>query len=502
MYTSLRVNQLSVTLSKVEGLTLVVDNLVYFNYNRLEGDSHMEHTEIWRNALGELQVTLSRANFETWFKNTFIIDYNKGVFIIGVPTFFVEDWLKKKYLKDITKALQNQVEDPIQLIKFKIAAPSPDQVIQFEKNKVVHISVDKPSIKTPSVELQSLPKNTTLNSAYKFENFVVGPSNQLAHAAALAVAKNPGKIYNPLYVYGESGLGKTHLMQAIGNEFLANHPDKCVLYVSTETFINDFISAVSSGSGKAKDFKNRYRNVDLLLIDDIQFLSRKESTQEEFFHTFNHLHQNNKQVVLTSDCFPKAIKGLENRLQTRFEGGMVTDISQPDVETREAILLQKAKSYKTPINEEIINYIAQNVISSIRELEGALTKIVATCELTNCPLTLEKASEILGNIISKKRQVITPELIIREVHKYYQIPIEDLLGKKRTKEIVVPRQITMYLLRHEASLSYPEIGREMGGKDHSTIMHGCSKIEADVSKNQRVKDDLSNIKEKIFSTIK
>ncbi|MCL5410733.1 MAG: chromosomal replication initiator protein DnaA [Patescibacteria group bacterium] len=462
----------------------------------------MDSTEIWRNALGELQVTLSRANFETWFKNTFIIDYNKNIFTIGVPTFFVEDWLKKKYLKDILKALQNQVEEPIQLIKFKIAAPSPNQVIQFEKNKIVHTPVDKPSFKAPSVEPRSLPNNTTLNNSYKFENFVVGTSNQLAHAAARSVAKSPGKTYNPLYIYGDSGLGKTHLMQAIGNEFLSQNPDKCVLYVSTETFINDFISAVSSGSGKAKDFKNRYRNVDLLLIDDIQFLSRKEGTQEEFFHTFNHLHQNNKQVVLTSDCFPKAIKGLEIRLQTRFEGGMVADISQPDIETREAILSQKAKTYNIPIDQEIISYIAENVKSSIRELEGALTKVIATCELTNSSLTLEKTSEILGNIITKKNQVITPELIIREVHKHYQIPIEDILGKKRTKEIVVPRQITMYLLRHEANLSYPEIGREMGGKDHSTIMHGCSKIEADVSKNQRVKEDLSVIKEKIFSIVK
>lgn len=462
----------------------------------------MDCTETWRNALGELQITLSRANFETWFKNTFIFSYNKGVFTIGVPTFFVEDWLKKKYLKDISKALQKQVEDPIQVIKFKIAAPSPDQVIKFEKNKVVHTPVEKPTIKIPSIKPQSLPQNITLNSSYEFENFIVGPSNQLAHAAALAVSKNPGDTYNPLYIYGDSGLGKTHLMQAIGNEFLKKHPNKCVLYVSSETFINEFIAAVKSGSGKANDFKERYRNVDLLLIDDIQFLSNKEGTQEEFFHTFNHLHQNKKQVVLTSDCFPKAIKGLESRLQTRFEGGMVTDISQPDVETREAILLQKAKTRNLEIDPIIINYIAQNVQTSIRELEGAFTKIIATCELMNCELTLEKTSEILGNIITNKKRSITPELIIREVHKYYQVPIEDLLGKKRTKEIVTPRQITMYLLRHEANLSFPEIGREMGGKDHSTIMHGCNKVEADISTNQVLKDDLSLIKEKIFSVLK
>lgn len=465
----------------------------------------MNLVEIWQNALGELQVALSRANFETWFRNTFIFDFKKGFFTVGVPTFFVEDWLKKKYYKDIHKALQNQVDETIQGIKFKIASPSPDQVILFEKSKVIHKPVDKsvPSIqRTNTSSTPSLPKNTTLNSDYKFENFVVGASNQVAHAAALAVVDNPGNTYNPLYIFGDSGLGKTHLMQAIGHKFLEKNPDKCILYVSTETFINDFINAIQTGSGKAKDFKNRYRNVDMLLIDDIQFLGGKETTQEEFFHTFNHLHQNKKQVVLTSDRYPKEIKGLEIRLKTRFEAGMITDISLPDIETRQAILKQKAKNQNKEVDDKIITFIAENIKSSIRELEGALIKIIATCELTKCPLTLDKASEILKNIIDNKKQVITSDLIIREVHHYYHIPIEDLLGKKRTKEIVIPRQIMMYLLRHEANLSYPEIGREIGGRDHSTIMHGCEKIEADLSSNLKLKDDLGNIKERIYQIIK
>lgn len=462
----------------------------------------MDLSEIWRNVLGELQLTLSKANFETWFKNTFIVSYNKGVFVIGVPTFFVEDWFKKKYVKDIQKVLQKQVKEPISAIKFKIATPSPDQLIRFEKNKLVHTPVDKPSPSQPLATPQTLPKNTTLNESYRFDNFVVGQSNQLAHAAALAVANNPGITYNPLYIYGDSGLGKTHLMQAIGNKYLIDNPDKCVLYISSETFVNDYISAVRLGSGKSKDFKSHYRNVDLLLIDDIQFLAGKEGTQEEFFHTFNHLHQNKKQVVMTSDCFPKDIKGLETRLKTRFEGGMVTDISQPDVETREAILLQKATSRGIKIKPEVISYIAENVNSSIRELEGALTKIIATCQLLSCEPTLDKVSEVIVKITNQKKETITPDLIIREVHKYFQIPIEDLLGRKRTKEIVVPRQIIMYLLRHEANLSYPEIGREMGGKDHSTIMHGCEKIEAEIANNQVIKDSLTSIKEKIFFALK
>ena len=459
----------------------------------------MDLVEIWRNALGELQVSLSKANFETWFKSTFIFEFKKGVFIVGVPTFFVEDWLKKKYFKEIQKALQNQIDEPIVAIKFKIAAPKADQVISLERDKVIHKPVDKSVIISDNTSTPILTQNAMLNDGYIFSNFVVGPSNQLAFAAAQAVVDKPGTQYNPLFVYGDSGLGKTHLMQAIGHAYLTKHPDKRVLYVSTETFTNDFIQAVSSGFGKAKDFKNRYRNVDLLLIDDIQFLSTKEQTQDEFFHTFNHLHQNKKQVILTSDRVPKDIKGLEIRLKTRFEGGMVCDIGHPDLETREAILRQKAKNLGKQIENEILVFIAQNVKSSIRELEGALNKLLATCELTNTPLTKDVAAEVLNNIIEEKQQYITPELVIREVHKYFRVPIEELLGPKRTKELVLPRQITMYLLRHECSMSFPEIGRKMGGKDHSTVMHGNEKIERNISIDHRLKEDLNIIKDRIHA---
>jgi len=459
----------------------------------------MDLIEVWKIVLGELQVSLSRANFETWFRNTFIYEYKKGVFTIGVPTFFVEDWLKKKYLKDIQRVLQTQADEPITQIKFKIAAPKPEQVISFDKTKVIHTPVDKSVQKVAAENIQQLPQNTSLKEDYTFDNFVVGPSNQLARAAAEAVASKPGNLYNPLFIYGESGLGKTHLMQAIGHEFLNKYPEKKVLYVSTETFINDFIQAVGSGFGKAKDFKNRYRSVDLLLIDDIQFLSTKEQTQDEFFHTFNHLHQNKKQVVLTSDRIPKDIKGLEIRLKTRFEGGMVCDIGYPDLETREAILRDKAKKLGKALDGDIITFIATNVKSSVRELEGALNKLIATCELTKSELTEAKAVEVLSNIVKEKQQFITPELVIREVHKYYRIPIEELLGKKRTKELVTPRQTIMYLLRHECNLSFPEIGRKMGGKDHSTIMHGCDKVQKNISTDNRLKDDINFIKEKIFT---
>lgn len=461
----------------------------------------MDLIEIWQNALDELEVTLSKANFQTWFKGTFILEFKKGVLIIGVPNIFAEDWLKKKYFKEITKALEHQISEPILTIKFKIATPPPEVQLMMANKPVVHNSVDK-NKREESVgkaQKQALPTNSTLNNSYRFGDFVVGSSNQLAHAAALAVSNNLGSQYNPLFIYGNSGLGKTHLMQAIGHALLEKNSSKKVLYVTSETFINDFINAVESGHGKAKDFKDRYRSVDLLLIDDIQFLSHKESTQEEFFHTFNHLHQNNKQVVLTADCHPKAIKGLEIRLQTRFEGGMVADISQPDIETREAILRQKAKKQEKEVDNEVVHYIAENVSSSIRELEGALIKIIATCELLSIPITLDKSKEILSGYFEEKKQAITADLIIREVHKYYKIAVEDLLGKKRNRELVVPRQITMYLLRHEAGLSFPQIGREMSGKDHSTIIHGCKKIGAEIGNDKKIKDEISALKEIIYA---
>ena len=462
----------------------------------------MDKVKVWKNSLSEIEVTVSKANFTTWFKNTFIIDYKKGVFIIGVPTFFVEDWLKKKYIDQIRNALENQSGEKVKTVRFKIATPEAYQIAIPDQTKFIHNPVDKSISKKPTLtEQKSLPKNSTLNNIYLFENFVVGPSNQLAHAASDAVAKTPGSVYNPLFIYGESGLGKTHLMQAIGHQILTNDPNKKILYVSTETFVNDFIQAVEVGSGRAKDFKNRYRTVDILLIDDIQFLSGKESTQEEFFHTFNHLHQNNKQVVLTADRFPKAIKGLEKRLQTRFEGGMVADISQPDIETRAAILKRKSARYVTSVDDEVINFIAENIKSSIRELEGALTKVIAMAELKKVAPTKELAAEVLNKIIEISRTIITPELVIKVICKHYSVPKEDLLGRKRTKDIVTPRQVLMYLMRHEINLSFPLIGKEMGGKDHTTIMHGCNKIEAEMSLNPKLKEDIATIKDSIHTIV-
>jgi chromosomal replication initiator protein len=461
----------------------------------------MDLNEIWRNCLGELEVTVSRPNFVTWFKNTFLAEYKNGVFTVGVPNFFYEDWLKRKHLQDIAKALSKQVNNPNITVKFKIGNPTPEQTVAFSDDKVIHKPVDKPRDTEVTFASQTLPQNSTLNSYYIFENFVVGSSNQLAYAAAEAVAKKPGDTYNPLFIYGDSGIGKTHLMQAIGNYLIEKQPNTKVLYITAETFINDFINAVEAGSGKAKHFKNRYRSSDILLIDDIQFLSGKEQTQEEFFHTFNHLHQNRKQVVLTADRTPKAIKGLEKRLQTRFEGGMVADMAPPDFETRSAILKHKAKNKGYQIGEDVVSYVAENIKSSVRELEGALTKIIATCELQKCEVNLDSTVKILNNIIETNRRAISSEIIIKETCRFFHVNEDDLLGKRRNKEIVKPRQVAMHLMYHELGVSYPDIGKIMGGKDHTTIMHGDKKIALEIKTNSQTKEQIALIKEKIYSNI-
>lgn len=455
--------------------------------------------KIWQKALGELEVVLSKANFTTWFKDTFIFSHKNGVFTIGVPTFFIEDWLSKKYIKEIKNALQKQVDTEISDIKFKVASQTKKTNNEIKKTEVIHNPVDKSEEKGVGEKTKEKVKNDSLNDYYVFDNFVVGTSNQLAHAAAKSVAKKPGKNYNPLFIYGDSGLGKTHLIQAIGHEAIEKSPKTKVLYVSCETFINDFIDSVQGG--KAKDFKNLYRNVDILLIDDIQFLGGKEQTQEEFFHTFNHLHQKNKQVVLTADRIPKEIKGLEKRLITRFEWGMVADIQIPDFETRRAILQAKCDEKEINVPDDVIDYIAENIESNIRELEGALTKVFAFSELSGEPPSMAVVERVLSEVISKgqKRQVISCEKVLKVVEKFYNVSIEDISGKKRNKELIRPRQVSMYLLKNVVGLSYPEIGRELGGKDHTTVMYGCKMVSKDLSSSPKIKEEIELLKEYIFN---
>jgi len=448
----------------------------------------VKEKEIWQAALGQLEIILSKASFSTWFKNTSLILVEDGNFIISVPNAFTKEWFQKKYHKQICEVLENVTGEKVKKVEYQIGKFE-EEPKKNKKENIVSVTLNKEEEKT---------SNSQLNPKYIFETFVVGDSNRLAHAACVAVAKSPGKIYNPLFIYGGVGLGKTHLLQAIGNEILKKSPKKRVVYVSCEKFVNEFIQAISSG--KIESFKNNYRNIDVLLIDDIQFLAGKEGTQEEFFHTFNSLYQEDKQIVISSDRPPKAIPTLEERLRSRFEWGMIADIQPPNLETRTAILEQKClqRGYNMP--KEVIHYIAKNIQYNIRELEGALNRIIAYCELNGVEPSLNLASQVLESFISNpKDRTISEDKIIKVVASFFNISQAEIKSSKRNKDLVLPRQIIMYLLREEVGYSFPKIAQILGGKDHTTIMYGCEKIKKEIQKNENFRREVQLIKEKIYS---
>lgn len=454
----------------------------------------MDNQQLWQAALGELELSISKANFTTWFKNTFISSYVDSRVTVGVPNAFTKTWLENKYHKEILKALQNISDNQIKEVIYNVEsthknpAPTPPK----EDNSAVFVS-------TQSKEIKNEKNGFGLNSRYTFDTFVVGKGNELAHAACLAVAQKPGEIYNPLFLYGGAGLGKTHLMQAIGHEVHKTFPDKKIIYVTCEKFTNEFIKSISSGD--AEKFKEAYRSADVLLVDDIQFLAGKEGTQEEFFHTFNALHQHNKQIVISSDRPPKAIPALENRLVSRFEWGMIADIAQPDFETRVAILNTKCKEKNYPLSPEIINIIATTVQSNVRELEGALNRIMAYHDLNNSTPTVNTVKSILTSVshYQKRGGAITAKQIISAVTNFFEIKMDDLLGNSRKKELVVPRQITMYLLREEAKCSYPTIGQELGNRDHTTAMHAYEKIKRAAEEDDKIRQDINLIRQRLYN---
>ncbi len=453
----------------------------------------MNNDQIWEAVLGEIELSLSKANFTTWFKNTFISDCDEERVIICVPNTFTKAWLEKKYHNEISNALKNVTNNNIKEIIYKVETKKINPVSDIIK-KIETKKDDESSFSNNSI----ITNRFGLNSRYIFENFIVGKGNELAHAACQAVAANPGRAYNPLFVYGGVGLGKTHLLQAIGHE-VSKKTDK-ILYVTSEKFTNDYIQSVKSG--QAKDFKERYRNVDLLLVDDIQFMGGKDGTQEEFFHTFNELHQANKQIVLTSDRPPKTIPALEKRLLSRFEWGMIADVAQPDTETKMAILQRKCQEKNYSIDEEILIYVANNIQNNIRELEGALNKIIAFNEFNNSTPNIDTTKNILNDILTNTQtKSITPKDIIEAVVKFYDLSIKDLVGKGRKKELVWPRQITMYLMREEINTSYPTIGQELGGRDHTTAMHAYNKILKEIKeqKNEKIKQEVESIKQILLS---
>ncbi len=449
--------------------------------------------QLWQAALGELELHLSKANFTTWFKNTFIAEHDGRRVVVGVPNGFTKAWLEQKYHEAIVKALHHASNKSVEEVSYRVESPQ----------RSAQASADAPASSgqpaaRPAVSATSSQTHTGVNPKHTFEHFVIGKGNELARAAAKAVSDKPGQVYNPLFIYGGVGLGKTHLIQAVGNEILARDPNKRVLYVTSERFTNEFIQAVSRGS--AEKFKNFYRGVDALLIDDIQFLSGKEGTQEEFFHTFNALHQANKQLVITSDRPPKSIAALEARLLSRFEWGMIADIAQPDLETRIAILEAKCREKNYQLEPEVVAYVASTVQSNIRELEGALNRLIAYHQLNNAQPTLEAAKNILGSLAqAPRRGGITPKQLIQTVATFFDLSIEDLVGASRKKELVEPRQIAMYLLREELRSSFPAIGNELGGRDHTTAMHACTKITKQIEKDEKTKQDVSLIKQRLYA---
>ncbi len=459
----------------------------------------MDQQALWQAALGELELTLSKANFTTWFKNTYLIQTEGTKAVVAVPNTFTKAWMEKKYNDQIIKALRNASSLPIREVTYRI---------EVKNTTVLPIENSQPSADASIVQessqfeptLKSEPANNDvgLNPRYVFSSFIVGKSNELAHAASQAVAAKSGDVYNPLFIHGGAGMGKTHLLQAIGHHVLERAPEAKIRYVTCERFTNEFIQSVRGG--KISDFKDKYRLVDVLLIDDIQFLAGKEGTQEEFFHTFNALHQNNKQIVITSDRPPKDIQTLESRLQSRFEWGMMVDISKPDFETRVAILQAKARDKSYALSTEIFHAIAGAIQSNVRELEGAMNKIIAYHQFKNIPPTLLTVQPLLQSLTpTLTKRNVTPRYLIETVITYYDISMEDVLGKSRERRLAFPRQVAMYLLREEAKCSYPSIGSQLGGRDHTTAMHACDKINTLLKDDDQLKRDLATIREKLYS---
>jgi len=447
----------------------------------------MDTSSAWQTVLGELEVSLSKANFTTWFKNTKLISSREGHIVIGVPNIFTKEWLENKYHKQIAEALHKALPD-VRSITYQVGTTLP------EEEKIEEI--EDIAVAREEIESEIPEEIGKFNPKYNFDNFVVGDGCKLAFAAAQSVAKNPGSVYNPLFIYGGVGLGKTHLMQAIGNEILKNNPKKRVEYVSSEKFTSDFVASLLKKSG---NFKEKYREIDVLIIDDMQFLAGKEQTQVEFFHTFNSLHQAGKQIIIASDRPPKSIPTLEERLRSRFEWGLIVDIQPPDLETRIAILEKKSKAKGFHIPLEALDYIAKQIPNNIRELEGALNRICAYCELNNMKPNLDNVTNILGGLLAgTKRTTLNPKQIVEKTSDFFDIDPDELTGSKRDKEIVVPRQVAMYLMREELHLSYPKIAKEVGRKDHTTIMHGVEKIEKEIDINERLRQEINLIKERLY----
>ena len=477
----------------------------------------MNAKQIWQAALADLEAHPSRASYETWIRHVSAVSNKGGVFVIAAPSTFAREWIESRLLGDISQSLSRVLGRSVR-VEVTVRQPAADQP-ELPLDDVVELArptngAARPArSKDESPVSDSTPRQPSSGEVgaavaaptdngwrpsprYTFDTFVVGPSNQLACAAAQAVAARPGEAYNPLFIYGGVGLGKTHLLNAIAHE--AIRQGRTVTYVSSETFTNELIAGIRDR--RTDEFRSRYRSTDVLLLDDVQFLAGKEATQEEFFHTFNALHTAGKQVVLSSDRPPRAIPTLEDRLRSRFEWGLIADVQPPDLETRTAILQRRVRDQGVIVPPEVLTYVAQRIQSNIRELEGSLTRVIAHAQLTKRPLNTETAAAALSDVVANPvRRFINTEQVIEAVCRYYQADIRALRGKGRSREIVIPRQVAMYLLREETGTSTLEIGRELGGRDHSTVLHGANKIQGDIESDAQLRRAVLAIRDLIYA---
>jgi len=468
---------------------------------------------LWQSVLGEIELTVSHATYTTWYKNTELVSHNDEEMVIAVPNIFAKKQFEVKFNEQIKKVLANNGVEPKRIVYTIIVAGKKTRVSRettldnmdsaYMADALLPQNSRSTNAGSPSGMSSGMGHSSSglsvtgnLNPRYTFDNFIVGSSNDLAYTASRAVAVNPGIKYNPLYFYGGVGLGKTHLMQAVGNEIMKLNPSARVLYVSSETFVNEFLDYIRF---KKKGFSDKYRNIDVLIVDDMQFIANKEKTQEEFFHTFNFLHQNNKQIIISSDKPPRSIPTLTERLRSRFEMGMSIDVQMPDFETRCAILSAKASLSGVELNTETVEYLATNIKTNIRELEGALNQLLAYAELHGIEPDITTAEGLLGNVRQTRPQHLTSKQIIDRTAKHFQLQTEEMCSVKRDKHIVVPRQIAMYLLRSELHLSFPKIAGELGRKDHTTAIHSVEKIEKAIKLDFVIREQVASIREKLYA---
>ena len=450
---------------------------------------------VWRTVLSEMEKYLSKPSIETWLKNTRPLSLQEKTFVVEVPNDFTRNWLKNHYFEKLTQTLRIIMDEDLNIHFVIKQDPGINGQPEFNHNKHEQ-SVKETTNENKQKDLSSVCK--WLNPKYTFESFVIGSNNRLAHAASLAVAETPSRAYNPLFIYVGVGLGKTHLLHAIGHYVISHNISEEVVYLSSEKFTNQFINAIRDN--KTVDFRNKYRNIDILLIDDIQFLAGKEQTQEEFFHTFNALHENSKQIVISSDRPPKEIPKLEDRLRSRFEWGLITDIQAPDLETRIAILRKKSQHEGIFIPDDILIFIAQKIETNIRELEGALVRIIAYASLEDKRIDLEFAEEALKDLFTKNRKnSINIDKIISTTATYFKISSQDIKSRRRPQNISLPRQIAMYLCREMTDISLLKIGDEFGGKDHSTVIHAHRKIAGDILKDDELLSSVKEIKNMVYN---